>query len=739
MRFYTKHLSALRKILPAVTAVLIHSSLCAQMDPAKYKERAAVVRQEIWAWNIPAFANRKIPAEYANESSVILARRAEIDADTKKKIFSSRSFYYNSTVRELVKINDKASLEEYSQISYRQFKKLNSWINGSMTSFVGARIIKPDGTMKEVNIDESVLTGTGIKDQQRKLAISDLQVGDILDLFIRVEEFSQTIKEPERMNFVFGDDHPILDYSIHCDIGDKYAVEYRSINKAPEAKQSFTEDKDLILDLAMKNIPAVPTDLWMSQFRQLPIFRLNVLTGGTSGRAKGEVVKDVPLEDVIGKIYTGTSYPDPYAVAAYKKKVAVILHNFKQFNKLPDDSLAYLIFYAYRFARYYNLTSSDLEVGEDRNSMDINNYDYLIYLQKVLDAHKIRSQFVVMPSKYGPGINQIMGVGDLSVMLRVDLEKPGTPYKSLYFSNVDMFTYPGYVPGYLEGQPCPDVRPKTYKHDAAVDLLAKTPLSNAADNIHQEDLQISMEGADLQLLRVKRHTVLTGKMKSDEQIRLLNFEDCYEMERNSLLVEKSIMDDLKKVRRSKNVSEDYATALDKARASLKDRFKAEISSEFEQDPKELFSWKVENPGLRHNAPDLVYSTEFTVDALVQRAGNNLLLNIGKVVNSPIKLRPSQRTRKVDIYMAYARTLDCSVSFIIPAGYTVQGADKLGKILENDCGSVTTSAQIQGNKLIVHFKRVYKHGIEPADKWPQLLAILDASTDFAGQKVLLKKG
>lgn len=728
-----KRFSVLRACLPPAIAVFLHSSLWAQMDPAKYKERAAVVRQEVWGWNLPAFANRKVPAEYANESTVILARRAEIDADTKKKIFSSRSFYYNSTVRELVKINDKASLEEYSQISYRQFKKLNSWINGSMTSFVGARIIKPDGSIKEVNIDESVLTGSGLKDQKRKLAISDLQVGDLLDLFIRVEEFSQMIKEPERMNFVFGDDHPILDYSIHCNIGDKYAVEYRSINKAPEAKQSFTEDKDLILDLGMKNIPAVPTDLWMSQYRQLPIFRLNVLTGGTSGRSKGEVVKDVPLEDVIGKINTGINYPDPYAVVQYKKKVSDILHNYKQYKKLPDDTLAYLIYYAYRFVRYYNLTSSDLEVGEDRNSMDINNYDYLIYLQKVLAAHEIGARFVVMPSKYGPGINQVMGVGDLSPMLRVDIAKP------FYVSNLDMFTYPDYIPAYLEGQPCPEVQYKGGKNKAPADLNTKTPLSNAADNIHQEDLQVSMEGTDQQLLRVKRHTVLTGKMKIDEQLRLLNFEDCYEMERNALRVEKSIMDDLKKARKSKNVSEDYATALDKARASLKDRFKAEISSEFEQDPKELFSWKVENPGLRHNSPDLVYSTEFTVDALIQRAGNNLLLNIGKVFNSPIKLTPSQRTRKVDVYMPYARTVDYTVSFAIPAGYTVQGVDKLGKTLDNDCGSVTATAQIQGNKLVVHFKRVYKHGIEPADKWPQLLAILDASTDFSGQKVLLKKG
>jgi hypothetical protein len=60
-------------------------------------------------------------------------------------------------------------------------------------------------------------------------------------------------------------------------------------------------------------------------------------------------------------------------------------------------------------------------------------------------------------------------------------------------------------------------------------------------------------------------------------------------------------------------------------------------------------------------------------------------------------------------------------------------------VENECGSVITTAQVQGNQLLVHFIRVYKHTLEQAAKWPQLLALIDACTDLAGQKVLLKKG
>jgi len=344
------------------------SCLWAQADTVKYKERAAAVNQEVWGWKVPAFANHKIPAEYANESSVVLARRAVIEADSKKKMSwvalgPLRNYYYNSTVREMVKINDKASLTEYAELSFRQFKKLNSWLTNTTTTFVGARIIKPDGSIRTVSIDESVLLKTGKNDLERKLAISDLQVGDILDYYVRVEEYSVAFRAPERLTFIFGDEHPILDYSIHCNIGDKYAVEYRSINNAPAARETTNDEKDLILDMDLPNIPAVPTGLWMSSLRELPGFRVNVLAGGKSatGRSNGSVVKDVPLSDVIHRT---VSFGNPYLAALVQQQVTKIIREAdKHFYKVPKDSLAYLVYYAYRFNLYYNQVDNDLVVG----------------------------------------------------------------------------------------------------------------------------------------------------------------------------------------------------------------------------------------------------------------------------------------------------------------------------------------------------------------------------------------
>jgi hypothetical protein len=660
--------------------ILASHSLHAQADTSKYKERAAAVEQEIWGWKLPAFNNYKVAAQYANESSVIMARRAEIQASSKKRLAPGirieRSFYYNSTIRELVKINDKVSLGEYSQFSYRQFQKLNRWVSPTTTTFVGARIIKPDGSVRQVGIDETVLLQSPGNGPERKLAIAGLQVGDFLDMYIRTEEFSWELREPERLIFEFGEDHPILDYSIHCNIGNKYDVEYRSMNHSPDAQQTTNDDKDLILDMDMKDLKAEPTDLWMSPMRELPAFRINILAGGRSliGHSGG-VVKDVPLSDIIRQTAPQLDLVGSLMVTTQMNDLMKKYDS--HFKKLPPDSLARLMYYVFRFDLYYNqLTDvTSMEVGEARNHMQMNTIPYLFNLH--------------------------------------------------------------WMPEYLEGQPYIVLNRATV-HGVQPDLTITAPVSTPEENIHREDLHIDI-AEDMQLLHIKRQTTLTGRMKEDEQLHLLNFEDCYASEQQALHVEKSVMDDLKKARRKNNVSEDYAAALQHARASLKDRFKEEVASEFIEDPKEMLAWKIDNPGIRDYAPDFVYSTEFTMDGLFQRAGNNLLLSVGKAINSPLKMTASQRDRKVDIYMPYARTLDCSVSFSIPPGYAVMGVEKLNGKVANDCGSLTTTARIQGNQLIVQYRRIYKHNFESAVKWPELLAIIDAGNDFSGQKVLLKKG
>ena len=253
---------------------------------SKYKEESDLFRKEVWGWAKPEFAVRNFPADYNSYSKVIIARHLEINGDSKRKSSLAAwgfAIYKQSILtaiaREAVKINDKSALEDYSEISFSQLERRSGYIFEDITNvYIGIRVYKPDGSLKEIDTDDAVLVKEDKKRKGGKIAVPDLQVGDIIDYFIA----SQRTMDPDGASIppyeldIYAD-CPILSYSIHGEFGSKYAIEYREYNNAPKFKTTKNGD-DNVIDIQEKNIPAYPDiSLWVSPYRQLPIIRLNIL------------------------------------------------------------------------------------------------------------------------------------------------------------------------------------------------------------------------------------------------------------------------------------------------------------------------------------------------------------------------------------------------------------------------------------------------------------------------------
>ncbi len=83
----------------------------------KYKKRQEEVKEEVWNIKQAGFRNRTVPPEYAKESAVVLARYVDLVTPEKAvKLFR--------TERNLVAINDKAALEQYSGFEFRQYENI---------------------------------------------------------------------------------------------------------------------------------------------------------------------------------------------------------------------------------------------------------------------------------------------------------------------------------------------------------------------------------------------------------------------------------------------------------------------------------------------------------------------------------------------------------------------------------------------------------------------------------------
>ncbi|MEI9946769.1 MAG: DUF3857 domain-containing protein [Chitinophagaceae bacterium] len=741
-------------------ALLFPFYLIAQKDVNdKYKQEAEMFRKEVWGWAKPEFAVRTIPTEFANYSKVIIGRHVEINADSKKKSsIATWGFAINKQatmtqiVREAIKINDKVALDEYSVITYSQLTRKSSYVFDNITKvYVGIRVYKQDGNFREVNADDIILTRDDKNNKEAKIAVPDLQVGDIIDYFI-ASQGSMEAKNAAFPSYVFTvfDDCPIMSYSIHAQFGSKYAVEYRSYNKAPQFKVT-ENDGDNILDIQEKNIPAYTgLNLWSSPYRQLPIIRMNIMLPSRGGgplsneRKKGEIYRDQGMDEFLEDEKVAIGYLKlPYAKSMFMVRdqsgVPSIAKNYyKKITRdknISPDSLAAELFYLYRFSRYLDIWDGFLpETVVAMPAKGINEREYMYSFGDFLKLADVDNQLVFVTHRSGPLLKEIMSRTDMQYLLQVQNGKQGV------FGMETIFTPPYYIPSMYEGikdavtldiKGRKTVKPKDFDQG-----VVSLPVTKAEENARVEKMVVAIPGTDV--IQVNRTTTLKGHYRGEEQKQLILLEDYCNAERKIYGADKTIVEELTGSEKNRKYGEELKAAFDKARLKQKDAFVTEAKEWFEQEITELSDNKVQNLGVRHTSPDFIYSSKFKMGGVIKKAGNNYILEIGKLQGSPLQIDPSQRKRKLDVYMPFARSINTEITIEIPPGYTAEGWESLNRKVENETGHFTVTTSVAANSVTIKVSKSYDHSFEPAANWDKLLAFLDAANDWAGAKLLIKK-
>jgi hypothetical protein len=137
-------------------------------------------------------------------------------------------------------------------------------------------------------------------------------------------------------------------------------------------------------------------------------------------------------------------------------------------------------------------------------------------------------------------------------------------------------------------------------------------------------------------------------------------------------------------------------------------------------------------------PDLSFTHKATLGDMVKKAGNNLLVAVPGLIENQLYIGQDERTREYDADLSYPRTLKWEITFTIPPGYKVIGADNLNVLLDNEAGYFKAAAKVDGDKLLIAVKKQYKKLIVKKDEWGKLLQFADAAFNFSQKKILLKK-
>jgi Domain of Unknown Function with PDB structure (DUF3857) len=740
----------MRLLLAVLLLAGTQQIIYAQANKDDYKKAAAETRKEVWGWKLPQFNNTKIAAEYDKFSSVIIARHTEIEASSKTKVRYylitagiSKKMTYTETERIMVKLNDKSALSKYSEISYTQFEKDKpSDALRSVNKFVGVRIIKPNGSINEVNTDEAVLTTDEKRSREAKLAIPGLEVGDILDFFIQSVQVTETYFSPKEYMFTLGDENPILSYSLHGVIGKRYAVETKSINKAPEIDINETGD-DVEISFKKENMPAFGSDLWTSVMRQVPVARLRISIGNSlmvrssSRRKKGEVLEDIDQSRIIEDVKkylaeTNTNYA--VWVVPFSMEIRKLLGmDFKERKDYPRDSMACFIYYYLRWKTFYETEETDkIYVNAERNYFQVpDNHKFINLLRMLLEHNYVETDVILVTSKYGPENSKVFQESDYELVLKTHDAKP------LFFTVDGVFTNANYLGAQYEGQKAPMLVTEK-KISKATTENVNVPATHYTVNNQLEKIAVSFKKDDLQQLQLTRNVTEKGHMKIDDQKRLLLFEDYYEQERVKMGFKKTLQQVFEDRRRTRKLADEYEQAFTQARKEWKEQFEKEVKVQFGIEPKNIAEYKVIKTGIRHHDPVFEFTSSFTLDGLVKKAGNNFIVDAGKLIGSQLQLEEKQRTRTLDVYMPFARSLDWEINIDIPEGYTAEGIDKLNNNIDNDCAFFKSEATLQGNKIVLKVSKAYKHSFEPVANWQKLVDMIDAAQNFSAAKILLKK-
>ncbi|MEL7145639.1 MAG: DUF3857 domain-containing protein, partial [Bacteroidota bacterium] len=313
--------------IPLLLIMVILTSMISLPAASQTTEKAIEIKNKMWNKSDADFAVTEIPDKWKDKSAVIIARHFE-RSYYKQPIMAFINYY--SHRHERVKILSKSALDDYSEFTV----PTNTTLGGDIFKFyAGFKLIKPDGTEREIPLSD------GVKEERKvnnftfdniKLAIPNLEVGDIIDYYI-AEERTMVITGGyhsfDPFIFQLSSKYPISYQKISFDISRRCFLNIKSLNGAPEFKKVQEEEKDFytLIDRDREDVDDLR---WFYENRQLPtikykvtyaspgIERANILFLGQQ-REKKTSVTTQEIKNLSKQLSTGYL---PAFIKAFRKK-----------------------------------------------------------------------------------------------------------------------------------------------------------------------------------------------------------------------------------------------------------------------------------------------------------------------------------------------------------------------------------------------------------------------------------
>lgn len=712
------------KVIRVVFSILLVQLLTLSVnadEKADYLKLAQKVRQEVWSSTPADFQKRTVPDRYKNASAVILSYYRELSTDYYRKATAdlvlnlrlTRQIDCTDMERMLIQINDKKALKDYSEFTFKTKSRKWTWGYHHKTQTVlGIRVIKKNGNVQEVSLDDyvDVKEGKNDKDLSQKIAVPGLEVGDCIDVF-SLDQIDTQEQQLDPFYFVLRQDEPVLYTKVHCVLDQSLATVYRTMNGAPDFTQTTDKDKNAVLDMVMDKPVDAESSIWYNSLEQSPFIEMYI----TPTKAKVAVVEKAMRQ----KGVRGNPDVTPILQDDWKLLKSYVSKGGYSPAGLPSTYKS-----VFKSAKKEGMSA---EEKADR----IYSFEYVSggASQRVFNtvANYLRKL----------GVEIEMGITTPFGALPVDkLINYNSTSWFFRLKGTDVYYFPGTYPKVASEIPYIYQGRKAYMQDSEEQITI--PVSQAEDNKSVNDMVVKLDGTKLDISRkvtysgeqkmygqslVSPDNTLFGSSQLEAYWRYLKYDDkdpysCY----------------------TKKESAELKGAFNEYRKNAIDSFKAEISSYHDGDPVQVGGYGVDCVGIRRDSSNFVYHVDYVMDGMVKRAGNNYLLSVGKLIGSSLKLEGKDRERIDDVWRKMAFVDEWNIEIPLPKGYKVS-AEALKKIetsVANECGEFTVKATAGNESVKVYVRKCFAHRVEPVSNWSKLLALVDACSAFADKQMVIAK-
>ncbi|MBC8884342.1 DUF3857 domain-containing protein [Flavobacterium piscinae] len=128
------------------------------------------------------------------------------------------------------------TVKEFSEFTFKErFSSDKGWSRRAGKNTLGIKVVKPDGKETIINVSKEAVDA----DKEKKIAIPNLEIGDIIDYYLHSEE---PFKSQLEMGFdpverTLGDVYPIMDYKLIFQTENDFFLNFATYNGAPELKE----------------------------------------------------------------------------------------------------------------------------------------------------------------------------------------------------------------------------------------------------------------------------------------------------------------------------------------------------------------------------------------------------------------------------------------------------------------------------------------------------------------------